>query len=298
MIIKYLFQNNEIPFYVICKKFVNFYKIFLQGKKQDIREKKNKNSSSVITLDDLSSNDEDSEKGKEKENPLKNSKNLEVEKQVHDNIEINENIELEYEIRLPQFLIDYSDSTNKRLIKLAEQNKAIANGTLNATAANANNEEEGDNNSNDSSIDEFGESDLLVDDNDRKNAKEEGGYTSRFYESKNEVSKISRNISNINKDNSNFSPGNESNYKRESNLIKSDKNETPTPNGVTPTPNGNTPNNNYLRSNNDFNNNGDSSKINQTNANLDFNKKSDEEKDFILKVKQYKELFAKGNLMN
>ena len=32
-----------------------------------------------------------------------------------------------------------------------------------------NNEEEGDNNSNNSSIDEFGESDLLIDDNDRKN---------------------------------------------------------------------------------------------------------------------------------
>jgi len=290
---KILFQNNEIPFYVICKKFVNFYKIFLQGKKQDIREKKNKNSSSIITLDDLSSNDDDSEKGKDKENPLKNSKNVEIEKQVHDNIEINENIELEYEIRIPQFLIDYSNSTNKRLIKLAEQNKAIANGTLTIAAANANNEEDGDNNSNDGSVDEFGESDLLVDDNDRKNAKEDGGYTSRFYESKNEVSKISRNISNIQKDNSYFSPGNESNFKKDSNHFKSDKNDIPTPNGVTPTPNGNTPNNNFLRSDN-VNNNGDSSKINQTNANLDFNKKSDEEKDFLLKVKQYKELFAKG----
>jgi hypothetical protein len=120
---KILFQNNEIPFYLICKKFVNFYKIFLQGKKKDIREKKNKNTSSIITLDDLSSNEEEES---EKNNQLKNSKNNNVvEKQIHDNIEINENIELEYEIRLPQFLIDYSDSTNKRLIKLIEQNKAI-----------------------------------------------------------------------------------------------------------------------------------------------------------------------------
>ena len=31
---KLLFQNNEIPFYVICRKFVNFYNIFLQGKKK------------------------------------------------------------------------------------------------------------------------------------------------------------------------------------------------------------------------------------------------------------------------
>ena len=31
---KTLFQNNEIPFYVICRKFVNFYNIFLQGNKK------------------------------------------------------------------------------------------------------------------------------------------------------------------------------------------------------------------------------------------------------------------------
>ena len=31
---KLLFQNNEIPFYVICRKFVNFFNIFLQGKKK------------------------------------------------------------------------------------------------------------------------------------------------------------------------------------------------------------------------------------------------------------------------
>jgi hypothetical protein len=31
---KLLFQSNEIPFYVICRKFVNFFNIFLQGKKK------------------------------------------------------------------------------------------------------------------------------------------------------------------------------------------------------------------------------------------------------------------------
>ena len=29
-----LFQDNEIPCYVICRKFVNFYNIFFQGKKK------------------------------------------------------------------------------------------------------------------------------------------------------------------------------------------------------------------------------------------------------------------------
>ena len=287
---KILFQNNEIPFYLICKKFVNFYKIFLQGKKKDIREKKNKNTSSIITLDDLSSNEEEESV---KNNQLKNSKNNNVvEKQIHDNIEINENIELEYEIRLPQFLIDYSDSTNKRLIKLIEQNKAIQNGTLNIEVANiVNNEEEGDNNSNNSSIDEFGESDLLVDDNDRKNVKEEGAYTNR-----NEETKIKNNNSS-NKDISNITNNlinsSNNNISSEKPIIKIDNIETPTPtpNGITPTPNGNLLNVNY---NNNDNVNGDSSKINQQNANLDFNKKSEEEKDFIMKVKQYKELFTKG----
>ena len=37
---KNLFQENEIPFYVICRKFLNFYNIFLQSKKKgDIIEK-------------------------------------------------------------------------------------------------------------------------------------------------------------------------------------------------------------------------------------------------------------------
>ena len=86
-------------------------------------------------MDDVSSNEEENS---ERENTLKNSKKFKVEKQVHDNIEINENIELEYEIRIPQFLIDYSDSTNKRLIKLAEENKAIAAGTVNIEVVAAN----------------------------------------------------------------------------------------------------------------------------------------------------------------
>ena len=38
-----LFQNNDIPFYVICKKFVNFYKIFLKGKKKTFLKKKKEN---------------------------------------------------------------------------------------------------------------------------------------------------------------------------------------------------------------------------------------------------------------
>ena len=30
---KFIFQENEIPFYTICRKFINFYSIFLNTKK-------------------------------------------------------------------------------------------------------------------------------------------------------------------------------------------------------------------------------------------------------------------------
>ena len=80
-----LFQNNEIPFYVICRKFVNFYNIFLQAKKKGEFPEKQFNF----------------EEKKERED-------------LHENIEINENVELEYEIKLPQFLIDYSEKTSKK----------------------------------------------------------------------------------------------------------------------------------------------------------------------------------------
>ena len=96
-----LFQENEIPFYVICRKFVNFYSIFFQGKKKgEISEKQ------LYTIE------EESSKGKEEEKKNDNKKN--EKEDIHENIEINENVELEYEIKLPQFLIDYSEKTNKK----------------------------------------------------------------------------------------------------------------------------------------------------------------------------------------
>ena len=103
---KYLFQENEIPFYVICTKFVNFYNIFLHGKKKgDIIEKL-----TVLNIDE-----EDDSKEKDEEN--KKEENIEIKdaekEEIHENIEINENVELEYEIKLPQFLIDYSEKSNK-----------------------------------------------------------------------------------------------------------------------------------------------------------------------------------------
>ena len=102
---KNLFQENEIPFYVICRKFVNFYSIFLQ------RAKKEKDTDKDI-------------QGIDQKN---NKQNNNEKEDLHENIEINENVELEYEIKLPQFLVDYSEKASKEehsnMIKLLSTNK-------------------------------------------------------------------------------------------------------------------------------------------------------------------------------
>ena len=158
---KLLFQDNDIPFYVICKKFVNFYKIFLRGRKQNKKDKKNKTSS--IVIDDTSSfnNIQIDTIQNENLNEIEN-KDTDKENDLHENVEINENIELEYEIRLPQFLIDYSSSTAKR-----EQKQEMK--LMKTISENSENQSERDNMNNKETIDEFGESDLLVDDDNTNN---------------------------------------------------------------------------------------------------------------------------------
>ena len=107
---KYLFQDNEIPFYMICRKFVNFYNIFLKGKNEETSEKQ-----AIINNEEEDLKDDI--KGKEEQKIRKNNEKEEI----HENIEINENIELEYEIKLPQFLIDYSEKSNKKEVKSSRQ---------------------------------------------------------------------------------------------------------------------------------------------------------------------------------
>ena len=137
---KSLFQENEIPFYVICRKFVNFYSIFFQGKKKgEISEKQ------VFAIE------EEDSKGKEQEKKNENKTN--EKEDIHDNIEINENIELEYEIKLPQFLIDYSEKTNKK------EEKEVLQLIPAPTESEDPNE----------IIEEFDENDLLMDEDRNKN---------------------------------------------------------------------------------------------------------------------------------
>ena len=54
----------------------------------------------------------------EKNQKDNNGKNDNNRNDLNENIEINENVELEYEIKLPQFLIDYAEKTNKNTGKV------------------------------------------------------------------------------------------------------------------------------------------------------------------------------------
>ena len=127
----FLFQYNDIPFYVICKKFINFYNIFLnKNKKKENEFKPNKEIVKKLT----NSTDKDnnkiipSSKRKEEgeEEPTKKEEDILINKQE---IEINENFELEFEIKFPQFIINYSNKIKKE--KNLEENKIIINEELN-----------------------------------------------------------------------------------------------------------------------------------------------------------------------
>ena len=129
---KNLFQENEIPFYTICKKFIDFYNIFLSDKNSEEDEQ------------DLDESLDDDKKKKER-------KKSEKKEGINDNVEINENVELEYEIKLPQFLIDYAEKTNRK------NNNAII-GTEEKEEGNDDDEDD----KKEDIIEEYDENDLLL----------------------------------------------------------------------------------------------------------------------------------------
>ena len=107
---KFLFYDNEIPFYMICKQFLLFYKIFLRDKKKTFRESKNitqleiKDENDDNSIDDLIIDEDEIKNESEEKND-----------EMKENVEINENIELEYNIKIPNYLIIYSQSTKTNL---------------------------------------------------------------------------------------------------------------------------------------------------------------------------------------
>ena len=229
---KTLFQTNEIPFYVICRKFVNFFNIFLQGNKK----------SEVFGEGKLNYNDEMAKKEEEEKNQKDNNgKNDNNRNDLNENIEINENVELEYEIKLPQFLIDYAEKTNKNTGKVGLKLVTMV------TETEAGIEDDDD---------DFDELALLMGESKNKD--------------------------------SDFNDIGESDIKKllENKPIDEKVELTPTP-GETPTPDGDniiTPNEDLVKKGN--------TKI--TNKMVNFNKQSDEEKKYRLRLIQYKNLFESG----
>lgn len=90
---KLMFQDHDIPFYVLCKKFVNFFKVFLKKyKKKEI---------------DVSQINYNENFNKEDEEEIEDY-------EINEDMEVPENTELEYELRVPQFLLDYSASPSSK----------------------------------------------------------------------------------------------------------------------------------------------------------------------------------------
>ena len=250
-----LFQNNDIPFYVICKKFINFYKIFLQGKKQNVTEKEKRQSILIESGLSESNNIEEVKKKKAFYN-IDSEKN-----EFHENIEINENVELEYEICLPQFLIDYLKQTNK--VEKKEIDKEIEKERM------LENRMEINEISNDG-IELFEENDSLIENDSPKK-----------FRSKKDLYNVQNN-NNANE------------------TIYNNTNITPTPNDTpkyTQIPNSYSHivakigKSLYHNNNNNFNFNVNNA-INQ--SRIDFSKLTDEEKEFNGKIERYKELFHSG----
>ena len=122
----FLFQANNIPFYIICKKFINFYKMFINNKRNG-----NDDNNKELLIKKTDATDKQNNinivsskvKGEIEEDLLKKEENQNDKQQVLENFEINENFELEFEIVFPQFLINYSNKVKLSKTKISENIK-------------------------------------------------------------------------------------------------------------------------------------------------------------------------------
>ena len=251
---KLLFQNNEIPFYVICRKFVNFFNIFLRGKKKSeiFGEEKPSFAEEISKKEEKEKkeNNKGKTKGEKKEKKDKNDNTAKDD--LNENIEINENVELEYEIKLPQFLIDYSEKTNKNAGKMGMKLVTMATETVDEY---------------EDSYDDFDELALLMEESKNmesqlKLLKSSANETSNFIQSH-----FAQNLQGEKNDSVTPTPGGT---------------PTPTPDGATPTPG---------EGGGDLVEKGN---VKISNKMVNFNKQSEEEKNYKSKIRQYRTFFEKG----
>ena len=252
----HLFQDNDIPFYVICKQFVNFYKIFLQGQKQNSPNEKEKKNSMLVESYILDNNLDDSMIKNEKSNT-----------ELNENIEINENIELEYEICLPRFFTNFLKALNKKnnLMEEEEENDS---------------DDEQMNNIENETIDEYEESSLFIDNKNNNNENNKSIDTSNNKIEKNN-NDSNHNLSNIitsNRKSKNSINQNERisyrNFKKKNSYKEVIKRISLSIIG----------NSNFLNLNKSINR-----------SRIEFSKLTDEEKEFNYKIQKYKELFNSGD---
>ena len=254
-----LFQDNDIPFYVICKQFINFYKIVLQKQKTNYsidKEKKNSMSINSYLLENLN------ESFNKKE--TLNSENNEL----NENIEINENIELEYEICLPKFFTNFLQSMSKK------KNNDIENGEIIY--------DEKENFGENETIDEYDESSLFINNKDNENI-------NSVERTNNKNEQINNNSNYINNTPNSITPkgiipirlSNTTLNRKESNRNLKKKNSYKEMiKRISLSVIGNS---NILNLNKSINR-----------SRIEFFKRTDEEKEFNYKIQKYKELFNSG----
>ena len=105
------FQYNKVPFYAFCKKFINFYNVFIKNKIIEQTQ------DSDLGVNNLDNKDNKAKDLVDNQSPKLKSKESTKMNEIHENIEVNENIELEFEIKIPQFIIDYAKVSQSSFTK-------------------------------------------------------------------------------------------------------------------------------------------------------------------------------------
>ena len=108
-----LFIENEIPFYIICKNFIRFYRTFFNQNKKSIKKKQIRNSFITNSIQPFYHDDHKIVLKDEYDidiSTIEDNKNQQI--NIENIEDINENMEIEYEIKFPYFLSKYSYITN------------------------------------------------------------------------------------------------------------------------------------------------------------------------------------------
>ena len=112
---KHLFSDLDIPFYVICKKFINFYKNSFKKNQKDTNKKNKQHWKKSPHLNVENSNNENLIEIVGLQKSETKAADDEATNNLHEDVDIiNENVELEFEIKIPAFLKDFANGMGGR----------------------------------------------------------------------------------------------------------------------------------------------------------------------------------------